>query len=163
MKCYYHGDREAVAQCTECGKALCRECADIYSPVLCNECAGARNADNKMQLVKDSILCVGMMIVGGWFYFSMVGGVGGGNLLSALLVIILFGGVPFGWEALNKIQPGIFLIMPIIGWVIYFMIKLTLAFLIGWLFFVVRIGKIIYGALQAKKMEDYINDQNEKV
>lgn len=37
----------------------------------------------------------------------------------------------FGWKALNFIQPNVFLIMPIGGWVIYGIIKAILAFFIG--------------------------------
>ena len=39
MKCYYHEDREAVATCQHCGKALCKACAGLYNPCLCEECA----------------------------------------------------------------------------------------------------------------------------
>ena len=37
----------------------------------------------------------------------------------------------FGWKFLNKLQPDIFLIMPIIGWIIFFVIKGILAILVG--------------------------------
>lgn len=39
MKCFYHEDREAVATCQHCGKALCRACASLYTPCLCVDCA----------------------------------------------------------------------------------------------------------------------------
>ena len=39
MKCYHHPDRDAVATCTECGRGLCKECADVYSKPLCADCA----------------------------------------------------------------------------------------------------------------------------
>lgn len=35
MKCFSHEDRDAVAYCQHCGKALCRECAEKYTPCLC--------------------------------------------------------------------------------------------------------------------------------
>lgn len=38
MKCYYHPDRDAVASCQNCGKNLCKECADKYHPCLCDDC-----------------------------------------------------------------------------------------------------------------------------
>lgn len=37
----------------------------------------------------------------------------------------------FGWKALNKIQPNIFLIMPIVGWVIFFVVKGALSVVVG--------------------------------
>ena len=36
-----------------------------------------------------------------------------------------------GWKALIKIQPAFFIVLPIIGWVIYFIIKFLLSALIG--------------------------------
>lgn len=38
MNCYYHEERAAVAQCTKCGKGLCKECVDKYTPILCDDC-----------------------------------------------------------------------------------------------------------------------------
>ncbi len=38
MKCYHHPDRDAVSTCSVCGKALCKECTDKYSPILCEKC-----------------------------------------------------------------------------------------------------------------------------
>lgn len=38
MKCYYHIDREAVAACKQCERYLCKECADKYTPILCDGC-----------------------------------------------------------------------------------------------------------------------------
>jgi len=37
----------------------------------------------------------------------------------------------FGWKALNKIQPNMFLVLPIGGWVLYYVIKGILAFFVG--------------------------------
>ena len=41
MKCFNHEDREAVATCQHCGKALCKACASKYTPCLCDECFAA--------------------------------------------------------------------------------------------------------------------------
>lgn len=37
----------------------------------------------------------------------------------------------FGWRALNKIQPAMFVWMPLIGWVIYFYVKFILSAIVG--------------------------------
>lgn len=44
MNCYYHPDRPAVAQCVDCGKGLCSECASRNSKKvpLCPSCAKKR-------------------------------------------------------------------------------------------------------------------------
>ena len=39
MKCFNHPEREAVATCQKCGKGLCRECAEKYTPCMCESCA----------------------------------------------------------------------------------------------------------------------------
>ena len=46
------------------------------------------------------------------------------------LVYALIFGI-FGWKALNRIQPSIFLIMPLGGWLLYFVIKGVLAVVVG--------------------------------
>ncbi|MBQ9309361.1 MAG: hypothetical protein IJ222_00675 [Bacteroidales bacterium] len=38
MNCYYHPEKNAVASCQHCGRHLCQECADKYSPCLCEDC-----------------------------------------------------------------------------------------------------------------------------
>lgn len=44
MNCYYHPDRPAVAQCVDCGKGLCQECASRNKKKipLCPDCAKKR-------------------------------------------------------------------------------------------------------------------------
>ena len=39
MKCFYHPDRDAVAQCSRCSKACCRDCIeDVGGAMLCKSC-----------------------------------------------------------------------------------------------------------------------------
>lgn len=49
----------------------------------------------------------------------------------------------FGWKSLNKITPSLFIWMPLIGWVIYFIIKFFLSVLIGYFVAPYQIGKKI--------------------
>lgn len=49
LGCYNHPDRPAVAQCEECHKGLCRECASLYTPILCDSCY------NEIQREKEEI------------------------------------------------------------------------------------------------------------
>lgn len=49
----------------------------------------------------------------------------------------------FGWKALNKITPQIFLFMSIGGWAIYFLIKALLSILIGAFVAPFQISKMI--------------------
>ena len=98
MKCFYHTDREAVATCQRCGKALCRECAAKYNPCLCDECksildAADRQAESdKRQKYLDALVdtrsefiraCIAGVVVGLVFYSMFAGG---GDVLRAGLL-----------------------------------------------------------------------------
>lgn len=49
--------------------------------------------------------------------------------IVGVVMAVFFG--YFGWQALTRITPSIFLVMPIGGWLLYFLIKGVLSFLIG--------------------------------
>ena len=48
----------------------------------------------------------------------------------------------YGWKALSAITPNIFLIMPIVGWVIYFVVKATLSIVVG-IFVIVNVTSAV--------------------
>ena len=139
MVCHKHYDREAVAQCNDCGRALCSSCADAFDPPLCVGCATARANSIKGELVKNIIISVVLMIVGIVVIKDPLG--------------ILLAGIPYGWAILNRITPSMFLWMSWVGWLIYFGIKLVLAYFIGlialpiklflWITELVRINRTI--------------------
>lgn len=54
---------------------------------------------------------------------------GAGQSVVAVIFIVVFS--YFGWKSLNRITPDMFLIMPIGGWIAYFVIKFILAIIIG--------------------------------
>ena len=157
MKCYYHNERDGVGQCNHCGKVLCKECVDVYNPPLCTDCAGIRNNERKMNTTTEIVLSIAALIFGGFMYFLVSDSF---ELVKFLMYLIGWGGVPYGWNALNKITPSIFLILPLIGWVIYFVIKLMIALYIGWIIFIIRVIKIIRDSSNNKSMSDYIKRQN---
>ena len=39
--------------------------------------------------------------------------------------------VPYGWSCLNRITPNVFLWMPFVGWLMYFILKVALAAAVG--------------------------------
>lgn len=51
----------------------------------------------------------------------------GGDIAQAFLIAC----VPYGWKVLNMITPAIFVWMPWIGWVIYIIVKIAAAALVG--------------------------------
>lgn len=71
-----------------------------------------------MELGKVVVVAIGLFILG----IAL-----GLDVSQALFVMC----VPYGWGALNKVTPNLFIWMPFIGWVIYFILKLTLATVVG--------------------------------
>ncbi len=159
MKCYYHNDRDGVGQCNHCGKVLCKECMDIYSPPLCTECAGVRNNTNKLNATAQIILGIVAMVFGGFMYLVINDSM---EVPKFLMYLIMWGGVPYGWSALNKITPSFFLILPVVGWIIYFVIKLAIAMYFGWILLLIKVIKNVYTLAKSKKMDNYINQQNQQ-
>lgn len=98
MNCYYHPDRSAVAQCVDCGKGLCAECANKSSNKIpiCPTCAKRRlkkaiGAEIVYFVVVAVIYFIGYKIgmnsnrhdgSMGWFFVSLWTGLG---LLSGKL------------------------------------------------------------------------------
>ena len=68
---------------------------------------------------------------------------------AVLFITLLVCGV-FGWKALNKITPQMFLFLPIGGWIIYFLIKALLSCLIGGIIAPFQIGKMVSNAVSNK-------------
>ncbi len=66
---------------------------------------------------------------------------------------ILLAGIPYGWAILNRITPSMFLWLSWVGWLIYFGLKLLLAYTIGivalpfklfrWISELVNVNKIL--------------------
>lgn len=141
MKCYKHYDMDAVSTCNACSKALCPTCSEKFTYPICDSCVLNQIKDNKSFLLRNGILMVVLFIFGlmqGDFIFA-----------------IGMAGVPWGWSALNKITPSIFLVMPLLGWVIYFIIKFALSMFIGIFVLPFQIRKIVKGLKEAKELEQY--------
>ncbi|BBF43864.1 hypothetical protein lbkm_2552 [Lachnospiraceae bacterium KM106-2] len=136
MKCFYHKDRDAVAYCTTCGKALCKECASNFNVPQCMDCFQIEIADEKKKIIKSIGISIALFIVG--FIYN-------GNLLYAFY----FACIPYGWKALNRITPNVFLWMSGMGWLVYYLTKLFLAIMIG--MFALPYTLIKYG-IQLKKI-----------
>ena len=73
---------------------------------------------------------------------------------QVVLFITLAACAYFGWKALNKITPDIFLFMSIGGWAIYFLIKGFLSIMIGGLIAPFQIGKMVSNAVANSMSED---------
>ena len=81
----------------------------------------------------------------GIIYGLLVSGLNSNSqaVLGTTLAVCTF----FGWKALNRITPDIFLWMSITGWLVYFLIKGLLSLLIGAFVAPFQIGKMISNAI----------------
>lgn len=150
LKCHKHYEMDAVSQCVDCGKSLCPTCTEKFSFPICDNCNLSRIGNDKSILVKNTIIMVALFIFG--FYLSITGGSG---FFMSLVGGYFFAGIPWGWSVLNKITPNIFLFMPIIGWLFYFLIKCALSLMIGMFVTPFKVYQVINGLKKAKELEEY--------
>lgn len=127
MKCYNHTDRDAVSQCSDCGRGLCHECTNFYSMPICKHCYLSRVNTNQESITKTLLLMAVLFIIGFCTSFSEHS-----SVIMGLLSGYVLAGIPWGWNILNMITPQMFLFMSVLGWIIYFCMKLSLAAFIGW-------------------------------
>lgn len=162
MNCYYHSDAQSVANCTDCGKPLCKKCASNFEQPLCKSCVSKRNSNLKSIALKNLAALIGALVIGILLTVWMVAENGTENFIGQLLADIIIGlaiaGVPSGWKALDKITPNIFLILPIVGWLIYFFVKGVLSMIVGVFILPVKTVKGIIQYVKSKKLDSYISE-----
>ncbi len=78
-------------------------------------------------LGKGAMIVVFYIII--WGLMVMLTSIESASGIPAVIFAICLG--YFGWKSLTRIQPNIFLFMPIIGWVIFFVVKGVLSVIIG--------------------------------
>lgn len=143
MNCYFHPNEPAVTQCAECGRGLCRDCASAPGGNLCRNCIEKAKSEKRALLIR-SIAIFAIVFV---LCLSAPG--------APFFVALFVAGTPCGWRALSSIQPRMFLFLPIIGWLIYFGIKLFLSYWIGYIAMPMQIVK----ALRAARAAGHTLDQ----
>jgi len=159
MNCYNHPNQVAVAQCSDCNKGLCSQCATAYSIPICNFCNKSRIGNERTRIIKEilAILIGGCVLT---FLFSKLLStpVGKSNYtvsFDTITYIILFyicAGVIAGWQTLNRLTPRMFLVLPIIGWLIYFAFKLFLSYWVGLIMLPVRLVRNILRLIKLQKI-----------
>jgi hypothetical protein len=102
MQCFIHPENSAIATCTNCGKAVCEQCAvDIAGQIYCKQCAASQSIVSKASAQTPSTPTNPMAIISlvlgilGLLGCACGGGIGG----------LLFG-VPaaiIGWVARKQI------------------------------------------------------------
>lgn len=122
MNCYYHPDREAVAQCSDCRKGLCYACASRYAAPICPECNEMRRRSELRGYIVPLLLC-GLLFVIGYNSEFM----GPDRLFGAYMLMSVYG----GWKFINRFCPFLFIWFSVEAVFWYFLIKTGLSMLIG--------------------------------
>lgn len=157
MNCYEHPTQPAVAQCPDCGKGLCPDCASSYSVPICKKCNAKRISTEKGAIIKELLLTYGLGILLG-VLFTRWTDAGHSyplthTIISYVVFSYVFSGIVPGWKTLTRITPAIFLFMPIIGWVLYFVIKLALSLCLGLVMLPVRTVRNIHRLVVLQKVK----------
>ena len=142
MNCIQHHQKESVGLCKTCGAPLCGECLKKYSGncVSCTEEMVKKLKKSRMRMfVVSALLLIGGIVLGIEMWTPDEGI--GYCLARLLMVSVTLAFVPFGWKALN-FSAGMFMFIPVAGWVFYFLIKGALALMIGW---IIGIPKLVTG------------------
>jgi hypothetical protein len=151
MNCYNHIKKPAVATCVSCGKGLCEICSDFYAPPICNQCA-LKYINNQNSNFISQYVITGVVIFTG----IVLGIQNNHNLLAGLFLGYMFASIYWGWKILSSIQPQMFLFLPLIGWLFYFTVKLTISISIGFIAVPFGILDLIQKQKKNKEFTEYI-------
>ena len=158
MNCYNHIDQPAVGTCIDCGKGLCSECAHKYTDPICDSCNLNRIRKEKSEMIKRW----GIILIVAFFmtvFSCNIEKDKGTALSTAALIATFYGGISiqYGWRALTSITPSMFLVLPIVGWFIYFVVKAVISGLIGFFITPVKIFQDIKRYLELREILKYTN------
>ena len=156
MKCFFHNERDAVATCQSCGKALCKPCAEKYNPCMCDECVSLRNisiTEKKKAMQKNALIDTTSE-----FIVAILKGLTASYLITLLFnaisssktntvpismsVMLFF--VPFGWALITYMEqwfPGVW--MSGAALIIYIWLKLSFSMILGIPCFIYQLGKFL--------------------
>ena len=137
MNCFYHSEQPSVAQCVDCGKGLCLACASQFSPPICTTCYNRRIKSSHSEIIKELLVTFGLGLI--LTFFLLKGGLWGlnfskdprGAVIMTVITFYAMSGIVPGWKSLTAITPRVFLILPLLGWLFYFLIKFILAYFVG--------------------------------
>lgn len=157
MNCYNHPTQIAVAQCSDCSKVLCSQCATTYSIPICNSCNKSRISNERSRIIKELLFTfifgIGVAYLNGkYIFFQETSFSLKTTIWYYIIFIYIFAGIVSSWKTLTAITPRMFLVLPIIGWLIYFTIKLFLAFWVGLIMFPIRTIKNIVRLVKIQKI-----------
>lgn len=129
MRCLNHPEHDAVAQCNGCLTALCKGCAEVFTPPSCANCASSHNKSVARSFYKT----LGLM--GLLFISSLIMALQSMPLEGALVVSIGAGFFPAGWSFLSRyFSPSGDYMFPMMRWFnlsAHFAFSALLGFILG--------------------------------
>lgn len=137
MNCFNHPTEPAVASCQDCHKGLCPDCTSRYTVPICESCNRKRIASDKKVILIELVitLVVGlafMVFAGNSVHSNPSESFSGFSQLFTYVGIMYMGcSIVADWKTLTAITPNIFLFLPILGWVFFFIVKLFVSMFIG--------------------------------
>ena len=139
MNCYYHPTRPAVAQCPDCGKGLCHNCASKFRTPICTDCNKSRGREELKAYLKPCVICAVLFILG-----SIIGGKSGENpLFLGYILTCIYG----GWSIASLFFANIFISLDFRSIIIYFGLKIIFSIIVGFfatpLFLVYCVYKLV--------------------
>jgi len=145
MNCYNHNNIAAVAQCPDCGVALCAKCVALFTMPICASCKKKRISSEILEITQGLLLTFAVGILFAILLFRWTNEGHSFPLLFKIISFVIpfyvFSGLVPGWKTLTMLTPRVFLILPILGWIIYFIIKFLLSLCIGVFVFPIYIIK----------------------
>ena len=132
MNCYNHPDLPAVSSCIDCNKGLCIECSSRYTFPICVECNKNRISHERSEIIKDFFIIFGGGAVITFIVLSLLNSQNRDlPIMSYIMFFYAYSSLVAGWRFLNRITADYFLFLPIIGWLIYFMVKFLISGCLG--------------------------------
>lgn len=129
MNCFNHTQEPAVAQCSDCGKGLCPECAARYQPILCSPCYKKRKDRAIWDNLYYLILYTAFFVIGYKLDFMTTKRMPDMQWMSGYVLMAFWAGYVF----INKVLPWKMTAGTTGQWNFYYVFKFLL-YLVGGFF-----------------------------
>lgn len=139
MNCFLHPNRYAVAQCVDCHKGLCQQCASKYTIPICDTCNNKRCIKERIEYTKPITICIILYIIG--YHIELLGP---DRHLGAYMLMSAYA----GWKFINKFLPTFFVWFSLRSIFMFYLLKLSVSMVIGFfttpLYMVYSIYKFVH-------------------
>jgi|GEM_PF-385068 len=95
MNCFNHTQEPAVAQCSDCGKGLCSECAERYQPILCTPCFQKRKRSEIWRSIFSLLFLIALFVIGFRWNFLATKGFEDMRWMSGYVLMAIWSGYLF--------------------------------------------------------------------